>query len=257
MKKILLLLFVGISLNAFAQHPCAIPVVSITSPQLICIDSASTTITATASGGSLPYTYLWSPGGETSSSITVIPPPGNTTYYVTVKNSCGDSAKKSTTITAENPLMTACCNEIILPGQSTILEAYGNSVSYTWMPTVTCLNPLCDSVKVTATVTTTYTVVGSDSAGCQAEERVTITISPAGVQSISQTDVVNIYPNPSSKTFTLNLPAKALVNVCDIMGRLQFSEMEKAGMVTFGKGLTPGIYFLFIDGKPEGKLVKL
>ena len=46
--------------------------------------------------------------------------------------------------------------------------------SYSWSPSVKCLDPACDSVSVGPGSTTIYTVVGTDSLGCQAEEQVAI-----------------------------------------------------------------------------------
>ena len=213
-----------------------------------------------SSTGIGPFTYSWSPGGQTTDTITVNPTTP-TSYSVTIINGCGNSAAKSTTVTPDNPTMSLCCNAIILAGHDTLLVANGSVsdiLSFQWSPSVTCLNPpLCDSVQVSPSVTTTYTVTGTDSLGCHVERYVTINVGPAAVPSISGTDFINIYPNPSSTAFTIDLPVKAQIMVCDITGRLLFSEMENAGKITFGKELNPGMYFLFIDGKPGVKVVKL
>ncbi|HQU65314.1 MAG TPA: Ig-like domain-containing protein, partial [Flavobacteriaceae bacterium] len=49
------------------------------------------TATANASGGTPPYTYLWSPGGQTTQTITGLSA-GNYTVTVTDANGCTDSA---------------------------------------------------------------------------------------------------------------------------------------------------------------------
>jgi len=257
MKKLLLLLFIGISLEAFAQHPCKSLKVSISPPAGGCPGTPVELVAHIS--GTPPYTYLWSPGGETTDTI-IVAPIVTTKYTVTVKDSCGDSANKSTTVIVYNPMVTACCNDTIYAGHDTLLVANGNGViSYQWQPasSVVCLNALCDSVQATPTVTTTYTVIGTDFLGCQGLDTVTITVNYISVApSISESDFVNIYPNPSSTRFTVELQTKALLKLCDITGRIIFSEIENAGTVTFGKGLSPGMYFLFIDGKPGVKLVK-
>lgn len=126
--------------------------------------------------GQGPFTYSWAPGGETGSSIMV--PDTGQTYTVTVSNGC--KTTHTVTLTPSVPVFSACCNEIISIGDDTILIAQGlpNSVvgSYSWSPKVTCLNPTCDSAQVSPTVTTTYTVIGTDSLGCQAERLVTVVV---------------------------------------------------------------------------------
>ena len=154
--------------------------------------------------------------------------------------------------------MSACCNTTIQPGHDTILTAYGSGITnYSWAPSGTCLTPSCDSVRVSPTITTSYTVTGIDSLGCPVQRILTVVVGSTSVPSISGTDFVNIYPNPSSTEFTVDLATKAQIKVCDVTGRLLFSKLENAGTITFGKELNSGMYFLFIDGKPGVKVVKL
>ncbi len=122
--------------------------------------------------GTGPFSYVWSPGGQTTDSITLTD--SAQTGSVVVSNGC--KAIKSFTITPYIPSLYACCNKTIFIGDDTIIVA-GGVTSYQWSPTITCLNPpLCDSVKVSPTVTTTYTVTGTDSLGCYTEKIITITV---------------------------------------------------------------------------------
>ena len=322
MKKIILLLFIIVSFNAFAQHPCTPPIVTIhgtswkckgvrdtltvtgpngttyswnnatyitgpieadstfyviatnngcsdttyftvvlrvapailITPPLIICGGGSALLKAVASGTG-PFTYLWSPGGATTDTLTVSPT-SPTTFIVTVSNGC--KTTKATLVTPDNPSLSACCNTTIKLGHDTILSASGGGMqSYSWTPAGTCLTPSCDSVRVSPTVTTTYTVTGTDTLGCQVQRLLTVVVGPAAIPYISQSDFVNIYPNPSSTSFTVDLKTKATIKVCDVTGRLLYSKIENAGTITFGKELNPGMYFLFIDGKPGVKVVKM
>ncbi|HTB32899.1 MAG TPA: gliding motility-associated C-terminal domain-containing protein, partial [Bacteroidia bacterium] len=148
------------------------PTVNITPPTLTCANSP-VILTANATGfGNL--TYKWSPGNGTSSSITVtdsVP----TTYTVLVNDGC--NSEKTVLITPINPPISACCDKTILTGDDTTIVAYGKSlISYSWTPAVICKNPICDTVTVNPSVTTTYTVIGTDSSGCQVERIITIVV---------------------------------------------------------------------------------
>jgi hypothetical protein len=328
MKKIILLLFVGVSVSAFAQYPCIPPVVTVTGSAWKChgekdtltvsgtsgntylwnngstrttyitgdIDADSTISVIGTNGGCSdtayftiilktppvittapiasctglpielvpnitgtgPFTYSWSTGATTD-SIGVPSPADSThvTYTLTVSNGC--SSANTFTVTAEFPTLSACCTSTVSVGNNIILSASGNCISYAWQPSssAVCLNTSCDSVRVSPAITTTYSVTGTDAAGCQVTGFVTVIVEPAGIPTINGSDFVNIYPNPSSSAFTVTLRNKTEIKLCDITGRMLFSELENAGNVIFGKGLNPGIYFLFIDGKPGIKIVKL
>ncbi len=61
--------------------------VSVNGPPGICVGQSATINAVAAGSSSIPYTYLWSPGGQTTASITVSPSQ-QTTYTVTVTDGC-------------------------------------------------------------------------------------------------------------------------------------------------------------------------
>lgn len=72
MKKIFLLFVFSctIILSAFGQCPSSPLVLTMSSTNLICNGDNSGTATVNASGGTGPYTYLWYPSGQTTSTAT-------------------------------------------------------------------------------------------------------------------------------------------------------------------------------------------
>ncbi len=137
---------------------------------------SNTPIVVTATGtGSGPFTYKWKPGGQTSDTIDVSIS-SSTTYTVTISDGC--PVTKTITVKPIIPNVSACCPAVISIGHDTIIVAKGSGIiSYSWQPSVVCKDPpLCDSVVVTPTVTTTYTVIATDSMGCESVHTVTISI---------------------------------------------------------------------------------
>jgi hypothetical protein len=78
----------------------------------------SVTLTATAEGGTEPYSYLWSNGGSTQ-SITVNPT-STTTYTVTVTDATGQTASDEVVVTVED---VRCGNNL---DKISILHLKGN-----------------------------------------------------------------------------------------------------------------------------------
>jgi hypothetical protein len=250
MRKLLLLLFVGFSAHAFAQHPCVPPAVTISGTAWKCYCVTDTLFV----NGPSATTYIWD-NGATKTSIITGPICADTTVYVIATNSgCTDTTYYNIVLrippsVSLNHLDTVCLGtEICLwPTVSGI-----GPFTYFWSPG----GKTTDSICVSPSVPTIYNV--SVSNGCTTTKFDTVFVRTCtGINTITSSTQYNIYPNPSSTSFTLDIQIKALVKVCDITGRVLFSEMEKPGTITFGKELNPGIYFLFINGKPGGKIVKL
>ncbi len=248
MKKIILLLFIGISLNAFAQHPCVGPTVTISGTDWKC-KGVRDTLTVSGPNGT---TYQWSEG-YTQTTIFTGPIDADSTFYVVATNGgCSDTTYFNVTLRLP-PVITFNPPTICLGVETCVTaNATGTNSPFTYLWS---MGETTDSICVTPTDSMPFIIV-TVSNGCKATKMLTAT-NCTGINNITESSVINIYPNPSSTSFTLDLPTKSQIKVCDITGRVIFSKMENAGTITFGKELNPGIYFLFIDGKPGGKIVKL
>ncbi len=155
----------------------------------ICIGQ-STTLSATASGGTGPYTFNWNPGGLTGSPVSVSPAITATyTVVATDANGCV-SAPKAVTVTVNPPLsVVASGTASVCPGDSKSISAVGSGgnggpYTYLWSPTAGLSNPNIPNPVATPTATTTYVVTLTD--GCttgNVKDSVTITLNPIPVVS--------------------------------------------------------------------------
>lgn len=126
---------------------------SISSSVATCIDTNGA-INVTAKDGVSPYTYLWNPGGGSSSNYTGI---SSGTYTVTIKDANGCQATASGYVGINKTFSVSVSvvgHDTVCKGQSTVLDASGGS-SYLWSQGSTS-----SSVTVSPVSTTTYTVVG-------------------------------------------------------------------------------------------------
>ncbi len=145
----------------------------------ICV-GASVTISSSIMGGGAPYSYTWSPGGQSTANITVSPTV-TTTYTLDVADNCGATASNMITITVNNlPTVSVVASGTLYcdPGTGVTLTA-GGANTYTWAPASGLSATTGGTVTATPTLTTNYVVSGTDGNGCVNTASVAITSAPA------------------------------------------------------------------------------
>jgi gliding motility-associated-like protein len=150
------------------------PIPSLTvvaSPTTVCSGN-STTLAGTATNGG-PFVSVWNPG-TIAGNTAVVSPATNTTYTWSVTNSfgCSNTATISINVTITPTVIASASVLTICAGSTTSLLATG-ATSYTWNPGALSGG----TVSVTPTITTTYTVIGSNGS-CTNTKTVTITVNP-------------------------------------------------------------------------------
>ncbi|MFH1004504.1 MAG: SBBP repeat-containing protein, partial [Bacteroidota bacterium] len=154
-------------------------------------NGSSTTLSVTTTGGTLPYTYQWSPAAELSSPTISNPvatpttPTTPTTYTVLVTDCANYTGTDMVTITViPQPTITITGITTICSGSSTILTAYGG-VSYIWLPG----GQTTTNITVSPATATTYTVIGTGANGCSATSTPITVMVPNPAVSVSGTNV--------------------------------------------------------------------
>ena len=216
----------------------ALPTVSITpSGATSFCDGDSVTLTASSNNS-----YLWSPGGETTQSITVYDPD---TYSVTVTNSNNCSASSLGTTVIVNPLPTAPSLSNDGPFLSSG-SATGNQWYLLGNPT-----PLGNGQTYTATQGGDYYFIYTDNNGCSVSSD-TVNITITGIATLNKNEQVVIYPNPSRGNIvvetTLSVNGNIQLEISNQLGQVVYSTIECASGGFYRKNIAlnieQGIYFL-------------
>ncbi len=167
-------LFLTTFLAAYLSSFCQLSVSITSSTNASCFGACDGSATATPTGGTLPYTYLWSTGdtNQTENSLC------SGTYFVIVTDSLGATAMDSIIIT-EPPLLLASIININYPscngscdGSATVSVSGGSGGVYTYSWSTV---PMQMTPTVTGLCAGVYSVEVADSNGCSTSDTIFIT----------------------------------------------------------------------------------
>ncbi len=136
------------------------------------------TISASASGGTAPYSYSWTTG-LVSDTIT-LSPDSSTTYsmVVTDQNGCSSAAVLVTAKVTPSPGGTICCDATILRGETANLSVspFDPENKYLWSPSLGLSCDSCPNTSASPYNTQEYLVTLTNLAGCSIRDSIRITI---------------------------------------------------------------------------------
>jgi len=194
-------------------QPTQISTLPSSTPGTICIGQTSN-LFSNSSGGTAPYTYLWSNTSVTQ-NISVSPII-TTNYTVTVTDNNGCSITGTTTVNVNPPLSgsassspTTICFGDNSTLTSTATGGNGGPYNFTWSP-----GGAGQTISVSPSNTTTYTVTISDGCSPNVTYTTTVNVNQLPVITYSTTGLTgcepltvtysNTTPNSVSCTWTIN-----------------------------------------------------
>jgi len=171
-----------------------LPIVSASAnPTVICAGN-STTLTAVGA-----TTYTWFPGSFTGASV-IVTPASNTTYTVVGSNgTCANQAVLSVSVNGTPTLIATANPTSYCAGSGGTSTLTGNgAVTYTWNP-----GAMVSSIfAVSPLVTTTYTLSGTNAAGCTSTQTVNVTVIPIPTLNVSASPTAICVGNSTTLTTT-------------------------------------------------------
>lgn len=142
-------------------------------------------------------------GSPFNTGITAV---GSYTYYVTdFAAGCGNSPSDTAVMTINpSPAVTAnTYSTVIVQGNSVNLNVY-NASTYVWSPPAGLNTTTGSAVVASPTVTTTYTVVGTNAYGCSTTITIQVAVNPLSVSVLNAAlQDITLFPNPAIDHFTV------------------------------------------------------
>ena len=187
-----------ISGSATINEPAALTEVT-TSTNVSCYGGSDGTATITVSGGTMPYSYMWS-NQETTASISGL---SAGTYTVTVTDANGCTISQTVTITEPAALAETTTSTDVScyggnDGTATITVSGGTMpYSYMWSDGQT-------SATATGLAAGTYTVTITDANGCTISGSATINEPTALAETTTSTDVSCYGGNDGTATISVS-----------------------------------------------------
>jgi hypothetical protein len=211
--------------------------------------------------------FTISPAGASTYTITggsnVVSPTTTTSYSVTGTTSlgCNSSTSAISHVTVHSlPLLSASTSETLLCIQKTAILSANGATTYTWFPSGNGPN-----ILISPSVTTQYTVTGTDANGCIGMDTLTQFVSAcAGLTEYSNSKVsFSVYPNPFSSKVSVrvtneNVHSSIKLSVCNALGSVIYSKTLLSDLTEIDLGGQPcGIYFVKLSGDGNPGVIKL
>ena len=200
-----------------------------------------TTDTLTAGGAN---SYTWSP---INSNAAIISGPVTAPLSLTLTGSANGCTNTATTDVTVNQLptltITASSSTVCAGGSATLTVSGANS--YTWANTGATGTTISDS----PTITTNYTVTGTDGNGCMNEDTLSVMVNncTTDISRISNLNSqISVYPNPNNGSFVVTTIENATnLIVTDVLGNELLSITPTGTTTNINLSAQPnGIYFI-------------
>jgi hypothetical protein len=195
------------SISDSVPQPAVLTIVTDSVVNTKCHTSNDGSIYTHVTGGTIPYTYLWTGGSPTVNLF--FKPAGAYTLSVTDKNGCTVSATDTITSPSALTVSSNINNQVQNGAFGAVTATAGGGTqpySYRW-------NNGDSTATISNLTAGAYTVVVTDKNGCTVSQRDTVKL----ITGINETagDIVNfnIYPNPSSAVFNVVLELSHTVPV--------------------------------------------
>ncbi|WP_417876835.1 T9SS type A sorting domain-containing protein, partial [Winogradskyella sediminis] len=215
-------------------EPAALVASSVVDSNASCNGGSDGSATASATGGTAPYTYLWSNAATTASIVGVVAG----TYNVTITDANGCTDTSSVTITEPTAL------DISITQDSGVLTANQAGATYQWYA--------CPNTLIVGETDQSFTPseIGSYKVeitmGACVEESACEDVTVLGLEEVENNFKFSMYPNPSDRNVHITTSMDGYFQVINQLGQIikTFKVDANIESTVYVGDLNNGFYFV-------------
>lgn len=217
----------------------------------VCDDGKSGIIIIHGFGGTAPYLYALGNASFQADSVFTDLEPGQYELFLQDARGCEGAAMGAVTAAGGFEITLIPSATVVTQGDTVAISASGPSLDKVeWTPAFSLDCPICLSVNAYPVTTTTYTVTGSNNAGCMDSASVVITVLPKEDKAGGKLYVPNAF-SPDGN----GINDRFEVFLEDSSAEIQsFQVFNRWGDLVFdGGSVLPGQGMGYWDGRISGK----
>jgi hypothetical protein len=235
---------------------------SVATTNITCNGANDGEIDLTVSGGTAPFMYTWTPGGNTTEDVTGLAQ-GTYSVVVTDANNCTSNTGSSVTEPLALSVSTGTITDVTSAGGTdgaADMTVTGGTAPYTY---------LWNNGETTEDLTNvgagTYSLAVTDANGCPGSAVATIG-EPTGITEANINAGFSVFPNPNDGKFKVTVSSldedNSRLVVRNIIGQLVYSEQLYKTSVSMTKYINlsdkeRGVYFISLEKKAGIRTEKL
>jgi len=225
---------------------------SFTTTDVTCEGGADGAVDSDVSGGTAPYSYLWS-DTSTASSITGLTA-GTYTLGIVDDNGCTHTQTATVGFIFANPTIPLADEDTLCTGSSLTLDAGNAGSTFAWSGGET-------TQTIDVTTGGSYTVDVTDGNGCSASHTITVIEEICtGIGDVGSLTTIETYPNPTNGVLNVRIKGSTSSDITMQLMNLAGQQIETRTVMGYGdeileqfdvSALSKGVYFMnfTIDSK--------
>ena len=231
-------------------HPNPSVILSADPTSFCSSNGESSTYSATASGGSAPYSYEWTPNNGSNSIISVTT---TSTYTVsaTDSNGCISLSSNSVSVTDNTPPTPVVTYQVVNDTSIVLHTDLVNGYTYQWYNGNTPIPGATSNDYPNANDCVSYAVEVTNQ-GCSS--LLGIIVCPVSTQEMESSYTFSVYPNPNNGSFIMetqfDFAGDIQIEFTNMLGQIIYFINEKTNIGPYRKeiklDINDGIYSLLV-----------